>query len=697
VYLIVHQHEGTATLQALPLAAGLLVASVRADAELAGAVEAVIEVERRAPEEVVGAYARAPDVLAFSLYTWNTRYSLAVARLAKRAFPAVRVVMGGPSVPRRRGRIARWLAEHDFTDALVLGEGEVTFPELLKAWRRGEDAREVAGLALRAPEAPDGCVVTAPRPRLREFSAAASPFLDGTFDGLLERHGRRLSAAVLETNRGCPFACTFCDWGQATASRVNELPAERVLAELEWIGARGIPYLYIVDANFGIRPRDLGLVQHLGEVKRRYGAPGNCYFHLTKNANEKNLRTVETLRDAGLGCQVALSMQDFDEAVLEAIARRNIHLERSLALRRLCNRRGIPTFNELLLGLPEQSYGSFCASLVQAITPYPGDSFFLYLTRLLENAEMASPEHRERYGLETRSCLIGDSHRPAVEDFVPEREEVVVATRAMPVEDWRRAFRFGYLLGALYNLRLADAVIQWLRRGLGLDLRGWVEAVLQAAEEGPVGAALWEVGAALSRYAEAVLEGVAFVLPIEGLGEHRWAPVEAVAHVALTRREGFYGELRDVTGAWLGACGWGGEELLVEEVFAFQELRLPGPDRSLPEERTFAHDWVDFMAQTEVERPAPVRRATRLRHVPPATVTLSAGRRSFLFAHLAMLYDKGGRGCVERVDGEPGPSRPASSASASSASAAGSAASRASVQAVTPSASLAAQKAGGST
>src|SRR6185295_8461230 len=158
--------------------------------------------------------------------------------------------------------------------------------------------------------ATDGTVVaTEAAPRLRDFASLGSPYLDGTFDALVEptrppRPGDLpLRAAVVETNRGCPFTCTFCDWGQAVHTRVHELPLERVHAELEWIARHGLPYVYIADANFGIRRRDLGIVEHLGNLRRVHGAPAFCYFHLTKNATERNLATVASLHAAGVGCQ----------------------------------------------------------------------------------------------------------------------------------------------------------------------------------------------------------------------------------------------------------------------------------------------------------------------------------------------------------------------------------------------------------
>src|SRR5207249_3335903 len=157
------------------------------------------------------------------------------------------------------------------------------------------------------------------------------------------------------TNRGCPFACTFCDWGQAIESRVNELPIERVLADLRWGAARGLPYFYFIDANFGIRQRDVDITRAVGALAVETGFPRFVFFHLTKNATERNLRTVEILREHHVDTTVALSMQDFEPDVLLAIRRDNIRPEDALALRARSHARGLPTMNELLLGLPAQT------------------------------------------------------------------------------------------------------------------------------------------------------------------------------------------------------------------------------------------------------------------------------------------------------------------------------------------------------
>jgi hypothetical protein len=95
--------------------------------------------------------------------------------------------------------------------------------------------------------------------------------------------------------------------------------------------------------------------------------------------------------------------------------------------------------------------------MVKAVTPYPGDAFQLYLARVLENAEMASPEQRARYGLVTREVLIASFHREAQAAHVAEVEEVVVGTSAMPERSGGGRFKLGFPRGGPH-LKLLDAV-----------------------------------------------------------------------------------------------------------------------------------------------------------------------------------------------------------------------------------------------
>lgn len=536
------QFAGTTHLQGLPLAAGLLVASARANPALADRVDLTVHATRPPVADAVQALEGA-DVVALSLYTWNLAYSLEVARAARAE--GVPVVVGGPSVPRDADAVAAFLDAHPQVDVLVLGEGEATFQEVLDALA---DGRPVAGLAGTATRGDDGPVLGPPRARSTTFEHSASPYLDGTFDTLLA-DGLTVNMAAIETNRGCPFRCTFCDWGQATASAVHELPADRVQAEFDWIGAHGIDAVYLVDANFGIRPRDADLLHHLAAVKGRTGHPASCFFHLTKNARERNLDTVRILAGAGIDCRMALSMQDLDERVLHAIQRDNIRVERALALREACHDAGIPTFNELILGLPEQTLDSFAASLTTALTPFPGDALQIYLCRLLPNTELASPAHRDRFGLQTVTCAVRPAD-PDVDDHVVETEELVVGTAAMPPDDWARAYRLANLLTCLLHPSIAWRELTTLAFEHRVDLVPWfhvLEAHLQVA---PAGSRLAAVHDVLERHVHAVRTGEGERLEHADLPGRRWTVGEALHLVVGRDVPAVRAELRAVVPAW---------------------------------------------------------------------------------------------------------------------------------------------------
>ena len=259
--VVVHQLEGVSTIPALPLAAGLLVASARRDPSIAAAASLSIHTARLDPDTVAGV--TIGPTCSRSRRTRGTSASRSRSPGARgHDGPAPSCLFGGPSVPRRPERAARFLREHPYVDALAFGEGEMLFREVLRALLEGRPLDGVAGLALRATARPEGAMLTAPRARIADFTETASPYLDGAFDSLVTADAPP-PAAIVETNRGCPFACTFCDWGQAVQSQVPRAaagaPARR--ARLDRAAADPVPLhrrrqLRRAPARPGHRPRD---------------------------------------------------------------------------------------------------------------------------------------------------------------------------------------------------------------------------------------------------------------------------------------------------------------------------------------------------------------------------------------------------------------------------------------------------------
>jgi radical SAM superfamily enzyme YgiQ (UPF0313 family) len=618
VRVVVSQYEGIESTPVLPLAAGCLVATARKDPELAAASYA-IELERRPIDRAVEALAGA-DVLGFSLYPWNAAYALAVAAAARDAYPGALIVAGGPSIPRRPERARRYLDAHPELDVLVFSEGELAFRELLRARQRGAAFDHIAGLAIRgAPEH----TVTAPPERVLDFRETGSPYLDGTFDELYARHRDKFTMVLCETNRGCPFSCTFCDW--SLTKKVVEVPLERVHAELAWVAAHGFRHLMLSDANFGIRPRDADLARHLVALKRTTGTPTSFYFYLTKNDHARNLETIDILQEGGIGTWVGLAVQDFDDGVLEAVKRDNIQTGEAQKLRAICGERGIPTFNELILGLPGQTYASFTRTIAEAMPALPRHDFVLFLCRLIDNSELGDAASRERHGLETRRCQ-WKTPTPGWDPIVDEVQEVVVGTRDLPVADWRRAFRFAFLAAALYNLRLLRVVMQQVV-DLGGDLRDFLARLADGMAAAAPGSLYAELDLAFERTLESLLAGGPFVLPDPEDPEAAASFIDVLLmRRALRRYDDFLDETRAHAVAMLGA------HASLDEAFRYQALVMPRWGRTAPVAATFAHAWPAYAAGGG----ALVARPTELRYTPP-TYAGVASFAAFAATHEACI------------------------------------------------------------
>src|SRR5262249_1936052 len=126
-----------------------------------------------------------------------------------------------------------------------------------------------------------------------------SPYLMGYMDEHIAEIKKLGPLGLLwETNRGCPYACTFCDWGAATLSKVRLFATERLLGEIEYFSKINVDFLIACDANFGIVPRDLELARALVDAKKQLGFPRMFFVNYAKNSNDRVFDITEALHGA---------------------------------------------------------------------------------------------------------------------------------------------------------------------------------------------------------------------------------------------------------------------------------------------------------------------------------------------------------------------------------------------------------------
>ena len=399
------------------------------------------------------------DIVGFSSYVWNGNRSLAIARALKAARPETLIVFGGPQVP---DDAETFLVANPFIDIGCHGEGEQTFADIAERYpdRSWDDVPGVSFL--------DGAgrFVTVPkRDRMADLSLVPSPFLTGLFDPLMEAHPSTRWRTAWETNRGCPFKCTFCDWGSAIAAKVNRFELDRVFEEAEWIAAKRIEYIFLADANFGILPRDIEIAEAIAAAGSRHGYPKQVFVQQTKNATERAYATVKLLADAGMATEMNISIQSTTPEVLEAIKRQNISLETYAELQRRFVHDGIPTYVDLIVGLPAETLPTFKESVSRVAESGQHHRVQFHNLSILPNAEMGDPEYQAKYGLKTVTSEIINNHAPPTpsDDGINEMQELVISTASMPPEDWRETRSFAWLTSLYHfnHLLLLPILTTW--------------------------------------------------------------------------------------------------------------------------------------------------------------------------------------------------------------------------------------------
>jgi len=467
----------------LPYSVGLLQSHLQANLTAPDRFRFLLPVFVRRPVAQIVEQLQDADVVLFSVYVWNLQLSLAVAERLKANKPDTWIIFGGPQIPVAATSL---LAAHPFIDVAVCGEGEPAALLLIEGRATGE-WRAAPGIAYRDDS---GRFIENPKgPRLADLNIVPSPYLSGVFDPLMRAYPDQKWIALWETNRGCPFSCTFCDWGAATASKVYQYDMDRLCREADWFAEHHIDFVFCCDANFGILPRDLDLAQYVAAKKKATGFPQALSVQGTKNSTERAYEVQKTLSDAGLNKGVTLSMQSLDRDTLQVVKRSNIKLESYRDLQRRFTRDRVETYADLILGLPNESYDTFVNGVSELIGYGQHNRIQFNNLTVLPNAPMADPEELRKYEMALVDSPIVNIHgslAEADEDIV-ERQPLVVATKTMPREEWVRTRAFSWMTALLHFDKVFQIPIVVAHGLTGVPYR----TILESFSEGDLSA--WPV------------------------------------------------------------------------------------------------------------------------------------------------------------------------------------------------------------
>lgn len=320
--------------------------------ELTGAETTIVDciAKKLSDEQAVNAVAASkPDVVFAQVGFATLENDLQFCDRIKQATGALVVAMGYlPTV------YAREVMEASQLDAIVRGEPELVFVELLRAWGDNAEPGEVEGLVLRK----NGDIVFGPEPqRIADLDALPRPDHAGV--DLHNYHEVLLGSpvAAIFTARGCPFACTFCvrTYGRQLALR----SAQSVVDEAAFIvNELGVRNLRLMDDTFNIdRERVLAICAGLQKLQPlRWTALARL-----DQVDEKTLRAM-----ADSGCKrLYVGVESGSDHMLD-VYKKGMNLEtmrRGLALIKAA---GIEVSAFFIVGGPGETRADFEASLAFA-------------------------------------------------------------------------------------------------------------------------------------------------------------------------------------------------------------------------------------------------------------------------------------------------------------------------------------------
>ena len=322
-----------------------------------------------------------PDVLGFSVVTPTANIVCRMADNLRKACPDARFVVGGPHATVRPEDLVE-----DF-DAVVVGEGEATFLELIRHFQKNKPFHDIPGVV----SSQDGELHRAPARKLITPLDNIPP----PDRSLLSIHDyyhtlpySRGIFTTMFTTRGCPNDCYFC----ANRSLWNRIlryhSMDYVARELELlVNEMGIAQIFIDDDDFlSNKKRAMQICEHM--IREKLDFKWICHS-CASSIDEQSLKVMKRA-----GCvEIQIGVESGDAGVLKSIPKCASLAEIENTFK-MVHRHDINTWATFILGHPGDTRKSInntirFAKKIDAtytsfifLLPFPGSRAFDQYQRL---------------------------------------------------------------------------------------------------------------------------------------------------------------------------------------------------------------------------------------------------------------------------------------------------------------------------
>lgn len=425
---------------------------------------------RREPIEQTAVALAKDTVVGFSCYMWSRNYSLKLAERIKQINPSVIIVFGGPEMEIEK---IDFFEKYPFIDVHVIKEGEITFKAVLDNLSNLGAVPGIiyndSGKTKRTPVAK----------RILDLDTLPSPYLNGVFDKILKDNQELKFVTTLESNRGCPYQCTFCDWGSLTYNKIRKFDLNRVFKEIEWtVQNDQIVAIDFADANFGIfEQRDSAIIDKIIEEQNKVGRTLAFGTNYAKNQNATVVQMVKKLADQTDTTRYhTVSLQTLNDTVLNTIKRKNLAVNKIKEVFSICSQNELILKIELIIGLPDDTLEGFKDTFYKLYDISPDMLLQTYRLLGLNNAELFLINQG---GVKWRTIK---SYVPNDVDDIEETFKWVYSTDTMTNDDILEALVFASWMTAMHSHGFTN-LVSYFASQKGISYKQFYEGFLDFCKQ----------------------------------------------------------------------------------------------------------------------------------------------------------------------------------------------------------------------
>jgi radical SAM superfamily enzyme YgiQ (UPF0313 family) len=493
-----------------------------------------------------------PSVAIFSSFIWNWELNCEVAKSLKSQFPNILIIFGGAQVPHNDQffkdsesesiywgyPLKEWFKHHPYIDIISSGEGEYTIKDiLLENLSNNPKFENIPGCVINR----NNKFLIAPfRERIKNVNDMPSPYLDGSFNNLIEERFKYI--ATIETTRGCPFHCAFCDQGHEYFNKISLQNLKKIKKEISWCIKNKVFYIDNADSNFGMfYERDKAISEFLVKCKKKYGYPQQYNTAWAKGKTLNSVKIMKILKESDLDRGANMAFQSFDDNVLKNIGRKNMSDGSILKTIESFEKENIGVYVELILGLSGETKESFLSGIFNLLEMGHHKFMGIYPLQILPNTKYCDKDYIKKYNFIFKRTKTNAAYIDPKENN--QKDLMIVGSKTMPHEDWFECFLYKVLIVGCHCYGSTQYLSRYLNSEYNITYRNFYTKLYE-----------WSIKNTNTVIGKEILETKKTLIDtlennahwnrlLPEISSHTWVHEEAMAIMIIKNKKNFYDEL----------------------------------------------------------------------------------------------------------------------------------------------------------